>query len=168
VAKVAKMSGQGQDQDQDQDQDKWYDEPPTGYDSDTETDEETGIIVPKEEGPVSEVSNEFRKKVTDMKHVLYDNIVLSPEMGTADAQNNGLVDDYVAKINKIYRLTLGAQKGLVAKESTLAEFPVAVRDDIQWVLRWIADFFPKNGVAKTIPYEDFLYTRLHVYPFVQN
>jgi len=160
------MSDQGQDQGQDQD--KWYDEPPTGYDSDTETDEETGIIVSKEESPVSEVSDEFRKKVTDMKHILYDNTVLAPKMGTTDAQNNGLLDNYVGQINKIYRLTLGAQKGLVAKESTLTEFPPAVRDDIQWVLRWIADFFPKNGVAKTIPYEDFLHTRLHVYPFVQN
>ena len=164
MVKVAKMS----DQEQEQEQEKWNDAPSTEYDSDMESDEELGMILPKEEDPVSEVSHEFRKKVMDMKHALYDDTVLAPKVGTTDAQNNRLIDNYVGKLNKIYRLTLGAQKGLVAKESTLAEFPVAVRDDIQWVLRWIADFFPKNNVAKTIPYEDFLRTRLHIYPFVQN
>lgn len=148
---------------------KWYNVPRSEYDEETESDEEeeTGNVY-RDETPVSEVSDEFRKRVLALKHSLYDNTVLAPEMGSADAQSNIVLDNYVHKINKVYRLSLGAQKGLIAKESTLAKFPVATRDKLQWVLRWIADFFPKNGVAKTIPYEDFLRNSFHVYPFDQN
>lgn len=149
---------------------KWYNVPSTEYDEDTESDEEdiTDAIPHREETPIPEVSDEFRKKVLTLKHSLYDNTVLAPELGTIDAQSNKVLDKYVKKINKIYRLSLGAQKGLVAKESTLEEFPAATRENIRWVLRWIADFFPKNSVVKTIPYEDFLRNSFHVYPFNQN
>ena len=149
---------------------KWYNVPSTEYDEDTESDEEdtTDVIPHREETPIPEVSDDFRKKVLTLKHSLYDNTVLAPELGTIDAQSNKVLDKYVKKINKIYRLSLGAQKGLVAKESTLEEFPAATRENIRWVLRWIADFFPKNSVVKTIPYEDFLRNSFHVYPFNQN
>lgn len=149
---------------------KWYNMPSTEYEEDTESDEEdTADAIPRrKETPIPEVSDEFRKKVLSLKHSLYDNTVLAPKLGTEDAQSNRVLDNYVKKINKIYRLSLGAQKGLVAKEATLEEFPVATRDHIRWMLRWIADFFPKNSVVKTIPYEDFLRNSFHVYPFIQN
>ncbi len=154
-----------------QEEAKWYNVPSTEYDEESESEDEedmTDAIPRREETPVPEVSDEFREKVLTLKHSLYDNTVLAPELGTTTAQSNKPLDDYVNKINKIYRLSLGAQKGLVAKEATLNEFPAATRDHIQWVLRWIADFFPKNSVVKTIPYEDFLRTSFHVYPFNQN
>ena len=150
---------------------KWYNVPSTEYEEDVDSDEEednADAMPHREETPVPEVNEEFRKEVMSLKHSLYDNTVLAPELGTANAQSNKPLDDYVKKINKIYRLSLGAQRGLVAKEKTLDEFPVATRDNIRWVLRWIADFFPKNNVVKTIPYEDFLRNSFHVYPFNQN
>ena len=148
---------------------KWQNVPDSEYDEDSESEEDIENVIPnREETPIPDVNDEFRKRVLTLKHSLYDNTVLAPELGTSDAQSNKVLDKYVNKINKIYRLSLGAQRGVVAKESTLAEFPTATQDHIRWVLRWIADFFPKNSVANTIPYEEFLRNSFHIYPFEQN
>jgi len=117
---------------------------------------------------IPDVDEEFRKNVLKVKHGLYDNTVLAPELGTADAQSHKVLNTYLDKLNRVYVLTLNAQKGINIKQESLADFPAEIRDLVQWVLRWIHTFFAKNTVAKTIPYEDYIRTTLHDYPFVQN
>lgn len=153
-------------QDMEETQVKWNNTPSSAYEEESDSEEEAEMA--QEERPVPEVDEEFRKRVMDLKHSLYDNTVLAPPLGTADAQSNKPLDDYMGHIHRVYLLSMGAQKGLQAKQITLAKFPLETQEKVQGVLRWIADFFPKNGVVKTIPYEDFLRNSFHVYPFYQN
>jgi hypothetical protein len=117
---------------------------------------------------IPDIDTEFRNNVLKVKHSLYDNTVLAPELGTADAQSHKVLNTYLDKLNRVYILSLNAQKGIKIKQESLTAFPAEIRDLIQWVLRWIHTFFAKNTVAKTIPYEDYIRTTLHDYPFVQN
>jgi hypothetical protein len=117
---------------------------------------------------IPDIDGEFRKNVLKVKHSLYDNTVLAPELGTADAQSRKVLDSYLESLNRVYILSLNAQKGIKIKQESLLVFPADIRDLLQGVLRWIHVFFAKNTVAKTIPYEDYLRTTLHDYPFVQN
>lgn len=117
---------------------------------------------------IPDIDGEFRKNVLKVKHSLYDNTVLVPELGTADAQSHKVLNNYLESLNRVYILSLNAQKGMKIKQASLSTFPEEIRDLVQWVLRWIHVFFAKNTVAKTIPYEDYIRTTLHDYPFVQN
>lgn len=122
----------------------------------------------RDETPLPDIDKEFKDNVLQMKHSLYENIVLAPTLETAAAQDNTVLDDYMNKVNKVYLLSLNAQKRLKVKDTSLSEFPTASRDIIRQTLQWIENFFANNTIAKTVPYEDFIHSRLHVYPFVQK
>ncbi len=114
-----------------------------------------------------DVDDEFRKKVLTAKRSLYKNIVLAPELGTKNAQNNQLLNDYVAKLNKIYILALNAKSGRFV-EGELATFPSGARDSIKDMIDCIITYFKKNNVPDTIPYEHYIRRMLHEYQFDQN
>jgi hypothetical protein len=132
--------------------------------SDGEYDEEEYIqndIMPQE------VDQEFRNNVLNVKHILYDNIILKPEIGTLQAQNNNLLQEYLTNINHVYILSLNAQKGII-NESELTKFPESARKPIKQVLNWLADYFKKNRIPDTIPYEDYITKSFKEYQFVQD
>ncbi len=114
-----------------------------------------------------EVDPEFRNSVLNVKHILYDNIILKPELGTSQAQSNNLLQEYLKNINQVYVLSLNAQKGIV-NESELHQFPENSRKAIRQVLVWLSDYFKKNRVPDTIPYEDYINKSFKEYQFVQD
>jgi hypothetical protein len=133
-------------------------------DSDDEYEEEEYI---QNEVLPPDVDQEFRNNVLNVKHILYDNTILKPELGTPQVQSNRLLDEYLKNINQMYVLSLNAQKGLV-NESELNQFPEKARQPIKQVLEWLADYFKKNRVPDTIPYGYYITQSFKEYPFVQD
>jgi hypothetical protein len=132
-------------------------------DSDEEYDEEYSV----NEVPPPSINEEFRNNVLNVKHILYDNTVLSQDLGTARAQDNNLLVDYLKNINQVYILCLNAQKGVVNDED-LKRIPEKAREPLKRVLSWIADYFRKNSAPDTIPYEDYINKSFREYQFVQD
>lgn len=141
------------------DLDKWQ---PDEYDDEYEDEE----YVPNEVSP-PDVDETFRNNVLNVKHILYDNTVLSPNLGTSEAQSNRLLAEYLKNINGVYVLCLNAQKGVV-DESELHKFPEKAQKSIRDVLVWLSDYFKKNRIPDTIPYEDYINKSFKEYQFVQD
>jgi hypothetical protein len=135
-------------------------------DSEDEYEEENMIV--KNNNPLPELNKEFRDNVLKVKHSLYDHVVLSPDLGTTGAQDNGVLKDYLDKLNTVYIMTIKAQNGKSIPEESLIVFPESSRDAIRVTLHWITDFFNKNHISATIPYSDYIRKSLHDYQFVQN
>jgi hypothetical protein len=135
-------------------------------DSEDEYEEENMIV--KNNNPLPELNKEFRDNVLNVKHSLYDHIVLSPDLGTTGAQDNGVLKDYLDKLNTVYIMSIKAQNGKSIPEEALSVFPESSREAIHVTLRWITDFFNKNHISATIPYSDYIRKSLHDYQFVQN
>ena len=133
--------------------------------SDNDSDYEDDYI--QNEVPPPGLNEDFIKNILSIKHSLYDDIILSPELGTKEAQDNSLIQKYVKQLNNVYILTLTAKRGII-DESSLKEYKPETREQIKNILVWISEFFKKNHVNDTIPYENFLYTMLHEYPFIQD
>jgi hypothetical protein len=108
--------------------------------------------------------------VLQVKHGLYDNIVLSPELGTVGAQDSNILQDYLNNIHHVYVLSINAQNGIKYSDNDkeFDAFPENTRDKIRKTLAWITDFFSKNTIPDTIPYSDFIRKSFHEYQFVQN
>jgi hypothetical protein len=137
------------------------------WDSDeNDTDYEDEEYV-QNEVPPPEINKDFIENILKVKHSLYDNVVLSPELGTEKAQNNTILQDYLHHVNQVYILAINAQRSKV-KEQDLQPFPEKSRDEIRKTLDWITDYYKKNQVPDTIPYTDFIRKSFHEYQFVQN
>lgn len=142
------------------DLDKWQpDESDEEYEEDEEY-QQNEVLPP-------EVDENFRNNVLNVKHMIYDSTILKPELGTSQAQSNRLLEDYLKNINHVYILSLNAQKGIV-NESDLNQFPEKVRGPLKQVLTYLADYFKKNRVPDTIPYEDYIRKSFKEYQFVQD
>jgi hypothetical protein len=133
--------------------------------SDSEYEDEDEYITNEVAPP--EIDNEFRNNVLNIKHNLYENIVLSPELGTDKAQSLQALQDYLRNINQVYILSLNAQRGQV-NEGDLNKFPEGVRMQVKTLLNWLSDYFSKNRVPDTIPYEDYIRKSFKEYQFVQD
>lgn len=119
------------------------------------------------EVPPADVDEEFENTVLDVKHKLYENIILGPKLGTKEAQSLETLQDYLNNINHVYILSLNAQKGQV-NENELNRFPENVREPLRKLLNWMADYFKKNRAPDTIPYEDYIRKSFKEYQFVQD
>lgn len=114
-----------------------------------------------------EVNEEFRNNVLNIKHILYDNTILKPELGSSETQSNKLLAKYLKNINDVYILCLNAKKGII-NESDLNRFPEKTRQPLKQVLSWLADYFRKNKIPDTIPYDDYINKSFKEYQFVQD
>jgi hypothetical protein len=132
-------------------------------DSEYEDDEE----YIQNEVPPPSLNEEFVNNVLKVKHSLYDNTILSPELGSSEAQSTKVLQDYLNHVNNIYILSINAQNGKISEED-INKFPKESRESIRFVLKWIVDYFSKNQIPDTIPYSDFLHRSFHEYQFVQN
>jgi hypothetical protein len=115
-----------------------------------------------------EINQEFSNNILNVKHSLYDNIVLKPEVGTEEAQSSKVLQEYLNRLNDVYVLSLNAQNGNVVNDEKLAKFPEETRKVIKDVLVWIRDYFRKNRVPDTIPYSDYIRKSFRDYQFVQR
>jgi hypothetical protein len=137
--------------------DKWIE--------DSESEEDEDYV--QNEVPPPQVDEDFRNKVLNVKHSLYDNIVLSPNLDSKDAQSKQVLNEYLSKLNKVYVLALNAKSGRFMV-SELNSFPEPTRVLIKDTMDWIKDFFSKNRVPDTIPYDDYINKSFHEYQFVQD
>lgn len=150
---------------------KWHNtENDTTY---TDNDDDNDSQEMLNEIPPPDISDEFKERILDVKHSLYDTIVLSPELGSKKAQSNSVLQEYLNKLNKVYILCMNAQNSLDVVhpqqiDKNLDEFPEGAREKIRMALKWIADFFSKNRIPDTIPYTNFIRNNLHEYQFVQT
>lgn len=136
--------------------------------SDDETEEEYEEETIKREDPLPELNPEFRENVLKVKHSLYNNIVLSPDLGTKGAQDNNVLQDYLEKLNKVYIMSISSENGKKITDEALLIFPEETRNLIRTTLDWIFDFFQKNHISLTVPYSDHIRKSFHDYQFVQN
>jgi hypothetical protein len=67
----------------------------------------------------------------------------------------------------VYVLALNAKSGRFI-ESELGSFPEPTKGLIKDTMRWIVDFFGKNRIPDTIPYDDYIKKSFHEYQFVQD
>ena len=122
-------------------------------------------IIQNEERPI-DIDENFKNNVVNIKHELYENTVLSPELNTDEAQSINQLEKYLENINNVYILSVNAQKGKI--NNNLDKFPKETRELISNLLIWIADYFKKNQVVDTIPYESYIQKSFKEYPFVQK
>jgi hypothetical protein len=131
-----------------------------------EYEEDDDEIIQNEESPI-DIDENFKNNVVNIKHELYENTVLSPELNTDEAQSINQLEKYLENINNVYILSVNAQNGKIDKNK-LDQFPKETRELISNLLIWIADYFKKNQVADTIPYESYIQKSFKEYPFVQK
>jgi hypothetical protein len=132
-----------------------------------ESDEEYEDEYEQNEVAPPEIDDEFKNGVLNVKHRLYENIILGPELGTKEAQSLETLQSYLNNINDVYILSLNAQRGNI-NENELNRFPENVREPLRKLLNWMADYFKKNRAPDTIPYEDYVRKSFKEYQFVQD
>lgn len=131
-----------------------------------ESDSEYDDDISNEVSP-PDIDQNFRSNVLNLKHSIYDNTILSKELGTNSAQDNSILKDYLKQINQVYVLCLNAQNGVI-NEANLQQFPEKVREQLRFILVWLLEYFRKNRIPDTIPYEDYIKNTFHTYQFVQD
>jgi hypothetical protein len=130
-----------------------------------EYEEDDDEIIQNEESPI-DIDENFKKNVVIVKQTIYEKTVLSPELNTNEAQSIDPLEKYLENINNVYILSVNAQNGKI--NNNLDKFPKETRELISNLLIWIADYFKKNQVADTIPYESYIQKSFKEYPFVQK
>jgi hypothetical protein len=135
------------------------------WDDDSDEDYDDEIIM-NETSPQG-VNEEFKKKVRSAKRSLYQNIVLAPQLGTKNAQNNNILNIYLNKLNSLYVMAINAQSGRFV-ESELSTFPSQSQAPIKDMIHIIITFFRENNVPDTIPHTDYIRKMLHEYQFLQK
>jgi hypothetical protein len=132
-------------------------------DSDEEYDEEENF----NDIPSDDINQEFKNNILSVKHIIYDNTILQPEVGSKDIQSNKLINKYLWNINHVYVLCLNAQKGII-NESDINKLTEKAREPTKNILQWVSNFFKNNREADTIPYADYIKNSFHNYQFIQN
>lgn len=117
--------------------------------------------------PPPPINNEFVDNILKIKHSLYDDIILSPRLGTKEAQDNNLIQKYLEQLNKVYILTINAKKGIIDDKS-LTRYSPKTRELIKNTLVWISNYFKHNNIMDIIPYEDYLHKMFREYQFIQD
>jgi hypothetical protein len=135
----------------------------TAWDDDTDSEEEYN----DNEIPPEGVSEDFKKKVRLAKRSLYQNIVLAPRLGTKNAQDNQILNQYLNKLNSMYVLAINAQSGRFV-EGELSSFPAPTQAYIKDMVHAIIKSFKENNVPDVIPYRDYIRKMLHEYQFLQK
>jgi hypothetical protein len=133
---------------------------------DYSSDDESDDYVENDIAP-ADIDNDFRNNILNVKHIIYENTVLKPTLGSSDVQDNKLIDEYLKSINKVYILSLNAQEGVI-NEKLLNDFPENIKVELGKILSFIVNFFKQNTPCDTIPYENYINKSFKEYQFVQN
>ncbi len=114
-----------------------------------------------------QLDEQFIKNVLAIKESLYKDIILSPPLETKDAQDVKLIEIYIIELNNVLNLTNKAKKGKI-DETTLTKYTPHTQEQIKNILVWASTFFNNKHINDTIPYEHYIYTMFHTYPFLQH
>lgn len=115
-----------------------------------------------------DINPEFKKKLLDTKHRLYEESILKPDENSTQSQDIQLVDLYETYMKMFYLLTKQAEKNKPISTRSLSLFPVSVVPYVKDVLIWVAVFFSKNTPRETLPYSHYMELYLHTNPFFQD
>ena len=119
------------------------------------------------ETPLSDIDDEFKKAILDVKYSLYSNIIIGPAVGTEAAQSLDIIHKYLECLNKLYDYAFEAQNGNTSYNLDI--FPHESKGLVTAVLHSISEFFKKNtNVADRIPYENYILNSFKKYQFVLN
>jgi hypothetical protein len=132
-------------------------------DSDNEYDEE----YEQNDTPPPSLDDQFIKNILTIKELLYKDIILSPPLGTKEAQDIKLTEKYIIELNNVLNLANNAKKGKI-DESTLTKYTPKTREQIKNILIWASTFFNNKHINDTTPYDHYIYTMFHIYPFLQH
>lgn len=125
------------------------------YESDEDLYEEEEYI--QNEIPPPDVDDEFREAILEAKRSLSTNIINGPDLGTRNAQDIKIVNNYIKALNNLYVLSLNAEKGFtVVNESNLNKFPSESREKVKTALNFISEYFKKLSVVDKIPYTNYI------------
>ena len=114
-----------------------------------------------------QLDEQFIKNVLAIKESLYKDIILSPPLETKDAQDIKLIEIYIIELNNVLNLTNKAKKGKI-DETTLTKYTPQTQEQIKNILVWASTFFNNKHINDTTPYEHYIYTMFHTYPFLQH
>jgi hypothetical protein len=114
-----------------------------------------------------QLDEQFIKNVLAIKESLYKDIILSPPLETKDAQDIKLIEIYIIELNNVLNLTNKAKKGKI-DETTLTKYTPQTQEQIKKILVWASTFFNNKHINDTTPYEHYIYTMFHTYPFLQH
>ena len=137
---------------------------PNNEESDDDYNDEDSIL---NEEPPPDVDENFKKSVSNLKHTIYEATVLSPDLGTEEAQNNRVLEDYINVLNNVNNLSKQAQKGKINKNE-LNQFPKEIQEPINNLLTSITDHSKNNSPADTITRIDHIQNSFKVHPFIQK
>jgi hypothetical protein len=122
---------------------------------------------------LNDVSPEFVNNILAIKHQLYEDIILGPDINSKDAQDTSLVNKYLDKVNLLYGLTSQAKtmdNTYRVKPSDVMMFPSNSVQMVTDILNFIIVYFNdnNNSEADKIPYSYYIDYHLHEYPFLQD
>jgi hypothetical protein len=125
------------------------------YESEEDLYEEEEYI--QNEVPPPDIDDEFREAILEAKRSLSTNIINGPDLGTRNAQDIKIVNNYIKALNNLYVLSLNAEKGFtVVNDSNLNKFPLESREKVKTALNFITDYFKKLSVVDKIPYTNYI------------
>jgi hypothetical protein len=125
------------------------------YESEEDLYEEEEYI--QNEVPPPDIDDEFREAILEAKRSLSTNIINGPDLGTRNAQDIKIVNNYIKALNNLYVLSLNAEKGFtVVNDSNLNKFPLESREKVKIALNFITDYFKKLSVVDKIPYTNYI------------
>ncbi len=135
------------------------------YDTDTDTDTEEYI----NDTPPPDISSDFKDVILAAKKSLNEKIITGPELGSPDAQNIDLINNYLKALNNFYILSVSAQNGInVINDKNMSTFPTETKDKIIQALKVISVVFKKLNVPDRIPYESYIKSTLKYNQFQLN
>lgn len=114
------------------------------------------------------IDPEFKAKLLETKHRIYEESVLKPNNESEEAQDLQLIDLYETYIKMFYLLAKESEKNKPISSTSLSLFPVSVITPIRELLSWISSFFLKNTPRETIPYSHYIELHLHTNPYFQD
>lgn len=115
-----------------------------------------------------DIDPQFKNKLLDAKHLLYEKTVLKPDENDKKSQDINLLDVYDVYIKMFYVLAQKAENNKPISTKSLSLFPSEVIPYIKDTLQWIAVFFSKNTGRETLPYSHLIEMHLHTNPFFQD
>ena len=137
-------------------------------DSDEYEENELELDDEQNDYPPNDVPEELTDNIKNMKYSLYEETVLSPELGTQLAQDPGLLTVYLSHLNRIYQLAIRAINNTSGSmEEELTTFPKNTQNIIKKTIMWIYNFFKTNQIPDTIPVADYIDRNLKENQFVQ-
>jgi hypothetical protein len=124
-------------------------------DSDSENNDDPSML------EANAPTKEFCDNVLAAKHMLYNEIILSPKKDSTLSQDNTLLDQYKKALNTI-------RFGVMKNNSNIKIYPSNIKTIVTETINYINTFFIQNKDIDKTQYIDYINNHFYVYPFFQR